>query len=340
MIHLKTIIFLCCTVFVLSLVSCDPAKTSNDLPSTIGLPVITTTEPIAIMATTATVGGTITADGGAKVTARGVCWAVTATPTIADAHTTDSVGIGTFISHITGLVANTVYYVRAYATNIKGTVYGNLYSFTSGGTVTDIDGNVYQTVTIGTQTWMAENLKTTKYHNGELIGTTTPATIDVSLESNPKYQWAYDGDESNVSKYGRLYTWYAVADSRNIAPVGWHVATVEDWTALEKYVAANLGTSITVAKALSATTDWYLSNYDGVGKNIYLNNFSGFTALPGGYRDKDSFYGVLTIGFWWSSVEYTATYAWSRDLSFYKNNLFKNYSAKSYGFSVRCVKDY
>ena len=340
MIHLKTIIFLCCTVFVLSLVSCDPAKTSNDLPSTIGLPVITTTEPIAIMATTATVGGTITADGGAKVTARGVCWAVTATPTIADAHTTDSVGIGTFISHITGLVANTVYYVRAYATNIKGTVYGNLYSFTSGGTVTDIDGNVYQTVTIGTQTWMAENLKTTKYHNGELIGTTTPATIDVSLESNPKYQWAYDGDESNVAKYGRLYTWFAVADSRNIAPVGWHVATVEDWTALEKYVTANLGTSLNLAKALSATTDWYSADYLIIGKNISLNNYSGFTALPGGYRKILSFDRLSSNGFWWSSVEYSTTNAWGRDLDNSYGTLGKNYSVKSSGFSVRCVKDY
>ena len=87
-------------------------------------------------------------------------------------------------------------------------------------TVTDIDGNVYQTVTIGKQVWMAEDLKTTRYRNGDLIGPTTPATLDINSESSPKYQWAYDGDEKNVATYGRLYTWYAVADGRNIAPVG------------------------------------------------------------------------------------------------------------------------
>ena len=85
-------------------------------------------------------------------------------------------------------------------------------------TIKDIDGNVYITVTIGTQVWMVENLKTTKYRNGDLIGTTTPATKDITNETTPKYQWAYNGNESNVDIYGRLYTWYAVTDSRNICP--------------------------------------------------------------------------------------------------------------------------
>lgn len=88
--------------------------------------------------------------------------------------------------------------------------------------VTDIDGNVYHTVTIGTQVWMVENLKVTKYRNGDLIGTTTPATLDISGEAEPKYQWVYDGKESNVSTYGRLYTWYAITDNRNVCPKGWH----------------------------------------------------------------------------------------------------------------------
>jgi uncharacterized protein (TIGR02145 family) len=83
-------------------------------------------------------------------------------------------------------------------------------------TIRDIDGNAYTSVTIGTQIWMVENLKTTKYRNGDLIGTTNPATLDITNESTPKYQWAYDGNETNVATYGRLYTWYVVTDSRNV----------------------------------------------------------------------------------------------------------------------------
>src|ERR1035438_8500630 len=94
-----------------------------------------------------------------------------------------------------------------------------------GNTVADVDGNVYKTVTIGNQVWMAADLKTTQYRNGDLIGTNSPATLDISSESTPKYQWAYAGDESNVATYGRLYTWFAATDSRNVCPVGWHVST-------------------------------------------------------------------------------------------------------------------
>ena len=88
-----------------------------------------------------------------------------------------------------------------------------------------MDGNVYTSVTIGTQVWMVENLKTTKYRNGDLIGTTTPSTLDISAEATPKYQWAYSGDGNNVNTYGRLYTWYAVTDTGNTCPLGWNVPT-------------------------------------------------------------------------------------------------------------------
>jgi hypothetical protein len=92
--------------------------------------------------------------------------------------------------------------------------------FVCGDTITDIDGNVYNTVSIGGQCWMKENLKTTKYRNGESIGTTSTATLDISSETTPKYQWAYEGNESNVATYGRLYTWFAITDSRNVCPDG------------------------------------------------------------------------------------------------------------------------
>src|SRR5262245_32163336 len=103
-------------------------------------------------------------------------------------------------------------------------------------TVTDIDGNVYHTVNIGTQVWMLENLKTTKYRNGDLIETTTPATLDITSESTPKYQWAYNGEENNAATYGRLYTWYAATESRNVCPSGWHVPSDVEWTTLSNFL--------------------------------------------------------------------------------------------------------
>jgi uncharacterized protein (TIGR02145 family) len=91
--------------------------------------------------------------------------------------------------------------------------------------VKDIDGNNYKTAAIGTQIWMVENLKTTRYNNGDSIGTINPITLDITTESTPKYQWAYDGNENNISTYGRLYTWFAACDIRNVCPSGWHVPT-------------------------------------------------------------------------------------------------------------------
>jgi len=315
------------------------------------IPTLSTTAATGITTTSATSGGDITNDGGAAVSARGVCWNTTGTPTITDNITNDGTGAGSFVSNITDLTANTLYYVRAYATNSLGTSYGNEVSFTTRQsteeTVTDIDGNVYYTVTIGTQTWMFENLKTTKYRNGEAIGTTTPATKDISGESAPKYQWAYNGDEGNASKYGRLYTWYAVNDSRNIAPAGWHVPTDAEWTTLENYLIANgynydsTTTGNKIAKSLAATTDWNSNSGTGtIGNDLTKNNSSGFTALPGGYRvGSGAFDLVGSRGCWWSSTEWTTTMGWSRNLLYYGGNLYRYTSTKSDGFSVRCVRD-
>jgi uncharacterized protein (TIGR02145 family) len=163
--------------------------------------------------------------------------------------------------------------------------------------VTDIDGNIYKTVKIGKQLWMAENLRTTRYQNGDLIGTTTPATLDISTEITPRYQWAYDGDESNVTTYGRLYTWFVASDSRNVCPAGWRVPTFDEWLIL--YDPHNTVASETSGAQLMeiGTTHWNRPDISGT-------NETGFTALPGGIRSiYGTFRNMTNVGEYWSSQE-------------------------------------
>ena len=197
--------------------------------------------------------------------------------------------------------------------------------------VTDVDNNVYNTVTIGTQIWFKENLKVTRYRNGDAIGTTTPATKDISGETSPKYQWAYNGDEGNVATYGRLYTWYAATDSRGLCPTGWHLPTDAEWTTLTDYLG---GESVAGGKMKEAgTTHWN-------SPNTSADNSSGFTALPGGFRYfSGSFYDIGSYGLWWSATEYDAPYAWYRNLDYRFGSAYRNFNYKYDGFSVRCVRD-
>lgn len=206
-------------------------------------------------------------------------------------------------------------------------------------TVKDIDGNVYQTVTIGTQVWMVENLKTTKYRNGDPIPNVTDDTEWSNLTTGA--QCNYNNDAAIGNKYGKLYNWYAVSDGRNIAPTGWHVSSDAEWTTLENYVAANLGTSGSVAKALASKTDWASSTDAGaVGNDLTKNNTSGFSALPGGYRYDDGiFYYIGYYGIWWTSTESDTNYAWNRSLNYYGPGVDRYYNYKEFGCSVRCVRD-
>jgi uncharacterized protein (TIGR02145 family) len=208
-------------------------------------------------------------------------------------------------------------------------------------TVKDIDGNVYHTVTIGSQTWMVENLRTTKYLNGDIINTTSPVTKDLSSDPSHDYQWVYNDDEVNLAKYGRLYTWTAVTDTRNIAPTGWHVPTDAEWTTLENYLNDNFGTSLNTAKALAASTDWTTNESVGaIGCNPSINNYSGFKGLPGGFRNHDgTFYGTSDTGYWWTATaaEFDAT-AYYRSLEGYDGGVFRSFFNEQYGLSVRCIK--
>lgn len=194
-------------------------------------------------------------------------------------------------------------------------------------TMTDHEGNVYNVIVIGTQTWMAENLKTTKYRNGDLIGTTL---LDISNESNPKYQWAYGDNENNVAIYGRLYSWGAVIDNRNICPAGWHIPTDAEWTSLTNYLG---GENVAGAKLKeTGTSHWVSPNPD-------VTNESGFTALPGGIRFSTGFDGIGYFGFWWSTTPSNTISTWHRFLGSSGKKIGRNAYDNVNGFSVRCIKD-
>jgi uncharacterized protein (TIGR02145 family) len=209
------------------------------------------------------------------------------------------------------------------------------------GNVTDIDGNKYHTVTIGNQTWMAENLKTTHYRNGDPIPNITEKATWATLTTGA---WCnYDNNAANGIKYGHLYNWFAVIDNRNIAPTGWHVPTDAEWTTLVDYVSANPGNSRSAAKALASTTDWETTNQNtnAIGYNLSLNNSSGFSALPGGFFDYDrASIGIGSNGDWWSSTQDDdASLAGDISLLFCYREALLGSLIKLQGISVRCVKD-
>ncbi len=205
------------------------------------------------------------------------------------------------------------------------------------GTVTDQDGNVYKSITIGTQTWMAENLRTTKYRNGVSISEVTDNTEWLNTNEGAYCNNHNSSNCDTIATFGRLYNWYAVSDSRNIAPIGWHVPSDEEWTTL----ITSLGGDELAGEKLKETgiSHWF--------QNPYASNESGFTGLPAGYRHtaEGEFVGLGLITFWWSSTE--ADTAWHnnplwaryRYMVYLEKGTGRGNWIKELGFSIRCVKD-
>ncbi|MFM8917493.1 MAG: FISUMP domain-containing protein, partial [Bacteroidota bacterium] len=212
------------------------------------------------------------------------------------------------------------------------------------GTVTDIDGNTYNTVQIGTQEWMQENLKTTKYKNGDVIPT---GLNNGQWEITTTGAWAYYNNSSQYNNpYGKLYNWYAVADPRGVCPTGWHVPTDSEWNQLVKYLDPQADTTIigyqsqiagglmkSVGDLQSGTGLWQSPNTGGT-------NISGFTGLPGGYRNVLGNYNLIGYyGFWWSSSESSTISPWLRYLYYTDAGVNRNGNNKRVGLSVRCLRD-
>jgi uncharacterized protein (TIGR02145 family) len=208
---------------------------------------------------------------------------------------------------------------------------------------TDADGNNYTVVTIGNQTWMAENLRTTRYNDGTAI----PLVIKAwGSTVTPGYCWYNDDAATYKNLYGALYNWYTISTGK-LAPAGWHVASIDEWGTLENYLIANgynydgSTSGNYYAKSLAATTNWV--DYIGtgtIGNDLSRNNRTGFSALPGGYHYNDGFYLAGSSGYWWSSTEVDTDNALGRHLNSGSNNLHRDpYRKSGEGFSVRCVRD-
>ncbi len=217
------------------------------------------------------------------------------------------------------------------------------------GPLHDADGNVYTTVKIGTQEWMAENLRTTKYKDGTPIPLVTNGN-DWSALTTPGY--CYYNNTTNpdsIKKFGVLYNWYAV-NTNKLAPAGWHVPADSEWSLLANYLSGN-GNSYDgsvaawkIGKVMAATTDWSTDTTPGaIGCDLTLNNSSGFSGLPGGMRGTGTFLHIGYGGFWWSSTtmfgDPMSSGAWSRGLYYSSADVRRGEHIKCYGVSVRLVRD-
>lgn len=303
----------------------------------IDAPDVTTGAASDIAQTSATLNGTVEANGN-TITAQGFEWKVTEGGSYAQVSASGA----TMMYSLTGLTAGTSYTYRAFATTSEGTEYGSEVEFTTEagsvtpptptdcGTVTDASGNTYNTVVIGSQCWMKENLRTTKYNGGTDIAN------------------YYDYSTSGIllERRGYLYDWNTVMNQsgdHDICPSGWHVPSEDEWDALldflrnhDEYICDN--NSDNIAKALAATTDWESTNYNcDPGNNLEGNNGSGFSAIPSGYYDGDYNDATYFFYFWASTYddlndEGVSIDQWSSEVDLYSHDV-------NEGLSVRCVRD-
>ena len=209
-----------------------------------------------------------------------------------------------------------------------------------GDNVTDVDGNVYHTIIIGTQTWMIENLKTTHYNDNTPISLVEDSAEWVNRITQA-YCWYNNDSTSYKETYGALYNWYTI-DSGKLTPKGWHIPTEADWTTLENYVGQYYLLSGSLAKILAATTHWKSSiNSSTIGYDKSKNNSSGFSALPGGRRINNAylFSQVDSIGTWWSSTSKTDSTVLTMTLQYDLSTVEQNNYKKKSGLSIRCIKD-
>ncbi len=297
---------------------------SNSLAITTDpLPVVVTDSVTILDNNTAECWGHVVYDGGLPITDKGICWNTTGNPTLSDLHLSATGSSNAhFVQTMNNLFLDTIYHVRAYAINSFDTAYGEVIDFVTrteygvpcpgDTTVTDIDGNLYHTVLLGTQCWMKENMRTTHFRDS--------TAITLNIGSYRRFYPA--GDSSKVTKYGYLYT-LTTAGRSTFCPPGWHLPSKADWDTLFSYVGSQTqyrcgGSSANIAKALASTTGWSTGDYSSVGGCApaglqVTNNETGFTAMPAGellyfigdegVTEENSDFGTMA-SFWSGTAKY------------------------------------
>lgn len=271
---------------------------------------ITTLLPTEVTKTSITMGGNIT-EYESTVLTRGLCWAVGYDPTVHDdTKTIEKSSINPFTHTITDLQPGVLYRIRAYAINSSGTTYGDIIQVRAlPEQVKDIDGNIYHAIVIGSQTWMLENLKVTKFSNGDEI---------TDLIDHP---------QEYIDTYGRLYSGHAATDMRNIAPNGWRVPTDEDWHTLISYSENNAGNT-----KEEGTAHW-------LEPNVGATNSTGFTALPGGLSHGGGATDIGSVGVWWTQTSVSETDLWRFAMVNNGTDFYQIPNAKDLRFSIRLIKE-
>lgn len=288
--------------------------------------------------------GHIISDGGAKITNRGICWSLDSTSAIISNPISAGPGKDYFSVQLF-VNPRTTYYVRAFASNRVGTTYGEVMMFTSPGneivfnpsktygTVTDVDNNTYKTIKIGTQTWMAEDLKVTKYNDTAAIPMISNDLEWRNWEALDLPAYCLKNNDLLASKdiYGAFYNWNVV-NTGKLCPIGWHVPSENEWLALCNY----LGGTGVAGRKLKETG----SNHWWYNQSAEATNESGFTALPGGWgTGGGSYSNIGGYGYWWSSTMTEDSNAVKFNIYCSDDGVFRYEINPGYGFSVRCIKD-
>ncbi len=292
---------------------------------------VSTIEARNITHSGAVAGGQVSTAKTGTIISRGICWSTGTTPSVRDNTETSGGGVGEYFVTVNGLRPGSEYFARAFAVSVSDTIYGNIISFTTPdfGSLTDIDGNEYKTVTIGNQIWMAQNLAVTRYNDGKEIQLVTDSVKWTSLTS-PAFSWYNNDEEVYKKSYGALYNGYT-AGSGKLCPAGWHVPSDSEWDLLAAYLG---GADVAGGRMKeSGTSRW-------VRPNTGASNMSNFNALPGGLRYYDGNFRDLGFGaYWWSSTQLNPERAFFRFVFHEESTIFRFDNLKRIGFSVRCLKD-
>ena len=342
--------------FLLGFTACDKKDVEEDLSKV--LPQVKTLNIKELTNRSAKSGGDIIFLGTLPILTKGVCWNTNPNPTIENSKTIDGSGDENFISNVTNLQANTKYYLRAYASNSKGTSYGEELVFTTYfGVVNDVEGNTYGTVKIGNQEWMAQDLKTTKYRNSNPIATGLD-NLDWQITAAGAYSIYPHGNVDGIISenqmleyYGVLYNGYAIFDQRGICPAGWRVPSDEDWSVLVNYLVdnnpeislSNVGDAIKSCRQVTSPLGQPCATSShprwSVSESNFGTNIVNFSALPSGTRQTSGNYSFIgNYGFYWTSTPGISGFTHRRQL-FVNNGLFESASLNMRsGFSVRCVR--